>query len=354
MGKRKTRRKNKRKNKVESNSPAVLIGYHQYPFALFHSDLERQGYDPLPHHEVAISFWNIVPPGNYDSSSARPIIEQYRNVLEGRLAEILGRHSIAYWLHAYRRLFPGPIGGNKSEATIHLVRGIFEAAVHKYAMHSACSGIGDTTQIDPSAIFNGLLMEPQFTALRTELQKTRQIVLTDFGVTHLKELYETERIAYQLWRCGAALRITGKGAGISVDPRHAGGFFDTRSYELNELVESYDSRGTILNASASGTAFNSKRVKPQGKGIVLLATYNVYSVPGSEFAAWFKLFGIDVTHYRSNFLWAPFNLLEYCKAHQPFSDAFREKHGIPLPWVFAVLGGLMLRVVLPSETGHLN
>jgi len=327
--------------------PRVLfLEYYELPFALFHHDLVRGGYDPLTNHKVAGSFWNVVPPGFYDADDARPIIGQYLKVLEERLSATIRQHSLGYWIHAYRRLFPGPIGEDDSKATIHLVRSTFEAAVHKYATLNPCSGLGFSHQIEPDAIFKGLLMEPRFAGLRTELRKSPQLVLTDFDVSSLRELYELERIAYQVWRCGAALRITGKGAGIAVDPQNTGGFFDTRSDDLNRLVESYDSRARVFGASATGTAFDPGYSKSQSKGVVFLAGYNLGAVTGRDLNNWFKILHLEVSEdFKPNFLWGPFNLAQYCRVHQPYSEAFQEKHGIPLSWAFAVLGALLMRIV---------
>jgi hypothetical protein len=297
----------------------------------------RSGYKPLKHHEAAESFWNIVPPGSYDSNSAQSIIRQYVKVLEERLSVIISRHSIGYWLHAYRRLFPGPIGGNDSEATIYLVRSTFEAAVQKYATFDPCSGIAFSSSVEPAAVLKGLLMEPKLMGLHELLRLHPQLVLTDFDLANFKEVYDTERLAYQVWRCGAALRITAKGAGIEVDPRHPGGFFDTRSDDLDKLVLSYDSRQRELTASASATAFDPDWTRSKGRGIVLCAQYNIGSETISDFKKLFASFGLELDDgFKPNFLWAPFNLGEYLRAHEPFSGAFQNKHGIPLSWVFAV------------------
>ena len=324
----------------------AYLEYYQGPFILFHDDLRNSGYEPLKHHEVAASFWGIVPPGHYDSESARPIIQQYLSVLEQRLSDVIRRHSIGYWLHAYRRLFPGPIGGNDSDATVYLVRSTFEAAVQKYGSFDVCSGVGFSDQVDPSRIFKGLMMAPEFARIRELLLKGHpQLVLTDFDSGDFKELYEMERLAYQVWRCGAALRTTGKGAGILVEPGVAGGFHDTRSDELDKLVESYDSREWGLTASATGTAFDSEFKHAGAEGVVLCAKYNVTSSTLAGCEGWLASLRIRVhKDSRPNFFWIPFKLRHFYRAHTPYASAFEKMHGIPLSWIFAVLCGLLLRV----------
>ena len=76
---------------------------------------------------------------------------------------------------------------------------------------------------------------------RNILQSSEQLVLTDFSVKELRDFYEVERLAYEIWRSGAMLRIVGKGAPIVVDDSPVF-VHDGRSEELGRLVEIFDSR----------------------------------------------------------------------------------------------------------------
>lgn len=347
--------KRKRKGKTPVSLPKpllkVLLEYHQIPFALFHKELRAQGYDSSAHHDVARSFWSVVPPGVYDPFEAKPILEKYLHVLEREISAPLTRHSIAYWLHSYRRLFPGGTGDNPAPHTIAIVRGTVEAAIQKYGTLELCSGVGFTHEIDTGSVFSGLLMHPKLETLRNNLQLHNQLVLTKFDVNALRELYEIEKLAYEVWRTSAALRIVAKGAALVVDPFHPGGFYDSRSDELDELVRRYDVRHGGFGASATGTTFD-----PVGdsRGTLFIGRYNVNSVKISDLQPFLHSFGLELENdFPTNFVWAPFNFGRYCKAHLPFADAFAVKHGTRLEWIFACVGALLWRVfILWREDPH--
>jgi hypothetical protein len=342
MGKR--RKKKKVSSSTKDDVGKALIEYHQIPFALFHKELKAQGYNSSDNHQIARSFWNVVPPGAYDPFEAKPLLETYSEVLEREIKVSLSRHSIAYWLHSYRRLFPGGTGDNPKSQTILIVRGTLEAAVQKYAKSEVCSGVGFSKDLAVKDIFNGILMHPKLETLGEHLRLHNQLVLTDFDVHALRELYELEKLAYQIWRVGATLRIVGKGAGLIVDPSHPGGFYDSRSNELDELVQRYDSRLRGFSASSTGTSFNGSP-GANTKGTIFLGKYNVEAIEVSHFARFFDRFGLKLTNdFPTNFIWAPFNMGRYCKAHLPFSAAFRDRHGVALEWLFATVGALLWRI----------
>lgn len=110
MGKRRKRKKQTSQHSASRGATKLFLEYYQPAFVLFHQDLEKMGYDAFTPHEIARSFWNVVPPGEYHPLNAKPLLEKYLEVLEARLAEALGHHSIAYWLRSYRRVFPGHAG----------------------------------------------------------------------------------------------------------------------------------------------------------------------------------------------------------------------------------------------------
>ncbi|MBZ5694714.1 MAG: hypothetical protein LAN36_05070 [Acidobacteriia bacterium] len=337
----------KPRNKSRQAIPTAYLEYYQSAFALFHRELARSGYDPKEPHEVAGAFWSIVPPGTYDPDSARSIIRQYLSVVEQRLASLLSRHCIGYWLHAYRRLFPGSIGYDSSEATVLLVRGALEAAIQKYAQREACNGVGFSNEIDTKDVFNGLLLAPEFEGLRKGLQISPQFVLTKFDVQSLRELYDCEKLGFEIWRCGATLRILGKGARLRVDPTNSRYFGDERTDELDTLVSKYDSRQGYWAASASGTVFSREFATAEHmKGGVILPTYNVGNIPAKEFNEFFKSFNLKMAESsRLNFAWVPLNFPSYYHAHEPLAGAFASHVGIRLEWLMAVINALSLRVV---------
>lgn len=328
----------------------ILTGYYQFVFALLHKVLGETGFNIETPHPICKSFWQIVPPGEYSPKKARPIVLKYKEVVEKELEQILSRHSVAYWLHAYRRLFPGPAGIDKRPHTIALVRGTFEAAIQKYGKMELCRGVGFSNEVDEKSILDGMLMAPEFKPMRENLKKHPQLVLTKFGCEQLRELYDLEKLAYEVWRCAAALRILGKGAPLIVpsgpvyfhkssEPIESPVYFsDNRSDELDQLVSIYDKRLGGFSASATGTIFEEK----EDASNILLPVYNVESLPLTD-------------EFIPNFFWVPFNLKRYFKVHEPFGDAFENKYGLPLAWIGAVIDALRARAFQGwQNTGYLR
>ena len=274
---------------------------------------------------------------------------------------MMSRQSIAYWLHLYRRTGMGVTGRNNSPATIYNVRAIFEAAVQKYGRRDICTRVAISTEVAPGEIFQGLLLSAELSSSLAVATAFPQLVLTEFGVNEMREFYDTEKLAYEVWKSMATLRMLGKGPSLVVD---SGGeyFYDNRSEELNALVVSYDDRARALDSSATGTVFQTNHVREDNKGYVLVPIYNMTKVEAKHFEEWFKHFGIGFSGPadlapNTNFIWLPFNLKGYYFAHEPFSDGFEKKHGIPLSWVMAAIAGLFYRVLamwqrVPGRVAH--
>jgi hypothetical protein len=330
---------------VEQHS--LLLEYHDLPFAFFHQALEDLKYSDA-HSHARQDFWLVVPPGHYEAQKGREIVSQYIKRLEARLSALLSQHSIAYWLHIYRRLAPSSIGRHKEPATIGLVRAVMEAAIQKYAQSSRCGGIRFSDQVEIDQIFGGLLLAPEFAVIRDGIKsQPAQLVLTQFGVSELMEFYEIEKIAYEVWRCGATLRVLGKGAPLIVNPQSEESFYDDRSEELNQLVHHHDSRDFAAGVSATGTVFAESSNSESGGGSVFLPVYNVNHIAVDLFSNFFSLFNLKVANAKNvqfNFIWFPFNLGGFYRAHLPFSEAYRAHKGVDFEWVVALLGALCYRV----------
>jgi len=197
-------------------------------------------------------------------------------------------------------------------------------------------------------------MAPEFEVERNFVAQGNQLVLTDFTNTDLLSFYELERLAYEIWRTAAALRTTGKGAPLIVcDPPDC--FVDGRSPELDFLVTKYDQRidKSGLSHSASGVVFSNED-EMSAAGFVFLPIYNIGGVTGKDYKKLFsKMYRVilksDISY---NFVWIPFNLAEYRKAHLPFAAPFYEKYGVSLDAVLAVVAALLLRVLyIWQQTG---
>ena len=332
------RRSRKKLKPATKDIPIVIAEYYQEIFALLHNDLAATGYNFSAPAAIRQRFWGLVKPGNYSSDHARDFIKAYLASVESELASCIATHSLAYWLHLYRRLLPRAIGEDKRPVTISWVRAILESGFHKFAKLSPCGGVGISGQISDDTILGGALMHPDFAHYRETLRKAPQLVLTDFNTQSMAQLYETEKLGYEIWKATATLRALGKGAELVVtnDPPSFG---DSRSDELDELIRIYDDRHLHFDASATGTVFSDELVSREGT--VFLPHYDVAAASSEILPHLLKAFKIRlVLPLETNFLWFPFNLAAYAKAHRPFEKDFRIKHQVPLASVFVVIGAI--------------
>ena len=349
---RKTSKRSKKKKKAKKGKPSkvesptyLFLEYYQPVFLLLHEALAKSDHDASKPHSMRISFWHLVPPGKYEPHRARPLVEEYLKLIEKELASLISKHSIAYWLHIYRRLSPGAVGADKQPGSIGITRAVLEAAIQKYGQVELCDGVGFSSEIPEDSILDGMLMHPSMESARQHLKEMPQLVLTKFGLRELIEFYDAESLAYEIWRSGAQLRILGKGAPLVVQENREL-VYDDRSDELADLVRIFDKRlGGDWHSSATGTVFPERIEDSIPKGGILLPMYDLTGVSSEIFSRYFyKLSGIQFAeNFRTNFVWVNFNLRGYLQSHEPFASAFEEKHGVSLETVIAVVASLWCR-----------
>lgn len=328
-------------------SESILItDYYQRPFLLLHAEKARASSDITTPHPIRNRFWQLIQSGEYQWNQAKVLLNSYLQSVEAELRKSISDLSLAYCLHLYRRLSPGAIGQDKQGATIGLTRAILEAAFQKYAGFALCTKIAESQTIPIERVLGGLLMAPEFEVEREILAQGNQLVLTDFSGFDLEACYNLEKLAYEIWRVGAALRTTGKGANLIVcEPPEC--FIDDRSEELDFLVSNFDKRASKFGASHSATGVVFPDVtENSASGCVFLPVYNLGDVTGKDLQKLFsKLYRIRLSpDFVPNFVWVPFNLREYRQAHLPFSSAFRERYGSSFDAVIVVVAALCSRV----------
>ena len=343
-------------------SGTYILEYYQRPLILFHEEHARSTSDFFLPHPIRQRYWQLVSPGEYTDQHARDLLTSYLTSVKSQLGELIGKLSVAYCLHLYRRLSPEPIGRNQQPNTVGITRAILESAIQKYADSQFCTKIAYSSKIPIDKVFAGLLMYPEFEHERNAISQNNQLVFTDFTSSDLTDFYNLEKLAYEIWKTSAVLRATGKGAPLFVHHEgtvstagndtplivyHEGEyFFDGRSDELEFLLSSYDDR-----ISNSGFPHTSSGVvyadwTEDSTGCVLLPAYNLFRLPLSDFKDFFsKVYHINFPNdFKPNFLWIPINLKQYRIAHLPFADKFYETHNVTLDSVLALIATLCLRV----------
>ncbi len=326
---------------TEKRNVILALEYYNQAFALFHRELKRSGFKASGVHPIRKRFWQFVPPRAYRLHEGRSLLNTYLVTLESEMREIISKSSLGYWLHLYRRLAPGPIGRNTSPMTIGLTRALLESAIQKYARLDPCNRIGCSGEVPIEKVLSSLLLNEEFDLERNLLRDAgSQLVLTQFTHTDLAEFYNLEKLAYEVWLTGATLRTIGKGAPFWVEDEPPD-FGDDRSDELAELLEHYDNRNRELHTTATGAIFESFKGGDH-TGHVFLPTYNLMGVSSNSIKGILrKAFKIDIiANVEFNFLWFPFNLRGFRDVHKPLASAFKDKYGVSLDAVLAVVASL--------------
>jgi hypothetical protein len=211
-----------------------------------------------------------------------------------------------------------------------------------------CDGVGVTGEVSIGDVLGGILMEPEFRPERELLEREPQFVLTKFATADLREFYDAEKPAYEVWRNSAMLRIAAKGAPIVVDDSDDC-VWDARSPELARLVWSYDCRWAGWRGpatSAAGVVFDPVPMRRDRPGIEFLPSYNVGRIDLDQYGGFLsEVCGFPVGGpMPTNFIWFPFDLRQYREAHLGFSEAFEHKHGVNMDALLTILVALCQRV----------
>src|ERR1700740_1923135 len=141
----------RRMNRAQSRN--ALLEYCTFPLYTLHSQL---GVEPIQRpHGIRAAFWCLVPPGEYAGTQAPDIPSQYVATVERELCEQLGKNSIGYFLHLYRRLAPGAAGDNDSSTTTAITRATLEAAYQNVPQTRPRNRIANSDDVSIEAILRG-------------------------------------------------------------------------------------------------------------------------------------------------------------------------------------------------------
>lgn len=224
----------------EEGRQEIGIDYYTPTFLRYHERLNDVGFEVETVHPIRTHYWGTIPPGEYSHNLATILLDGYIARVEQELASALSQHSILFWLHQYRRLFPGSSGISREGATRMMQRAAFEAAVQKYALPDRCSGLVSSNSVPIERVLDGS-EHPSEREYLEKLLANPQLVLVDYGWQDLLKLYELEKLAYEIWRAGAQRRGVGKGAVLvrTTDRILVG---EARDDKLEALITSYDRR----------------------------------------------------------------------------------------------------------------
>ena len=294
------------------------------------------------------------------------LCNDYLLAVEQRLCSLLCGHSLAFWMHLYRRIAVA-LGADHPKTdppTLRLVRQIVELAIYKYgAVATTPDDVGWTTALHPNQILGGhyqrlikrWLKPKGEEEIRTHFARLRtnsQWVISRFLLADYFHMFEIEGLAYEYWRTTAIMRGVGKGlpyiyAGNVDWPEQRG------SSTLLNLLKSYDSRTEAVPFSASlmGVWFQPGIKNLDFSRTLFVPVYNVYSEDGTEFLRLFDLHAVDYAGdpFTLNFLARSFDIQAFRDAHQFAGESFEAHYGISLDGYLITLWALSHIATFPPE-----
>jgi hypothetical protein len=152
------------------------------------------------------------------------VLRTYLDRIEAAVAEIVRKHSPSYWFHLHRRIRPMLAKvreGKTDETTVALVRRTAELAYAKHGDLDRSDDLGPILKTRLETFLDGAWYVATADALGSKLKAKKlyqklkysdQVILSDFRVTDLFDIFEIEGLCYEYWWASAAMRMIGKGA----------------------------------------------------------------------------------------------------------------------------------------------
>jgi hypothetical protein len=295
----------------------------------------------------------IVALGEVAGDQAWQIYRAYLDKIEAEIAPLVRKHSPGFWFHLHRRLRPmlaDAHGLKNDDTTVLLVRRIAELAYAKYGALENTGDLGPITRTRLLTFLDGAWYEAMAQVYGGKLKAKKayqvlresgQIVMTDFRLSDLIDVFAIEGLCYEYWWASAAMRSIGKGSVVKWNAElDSHRYKDIGAHPLS--FELYDERnnenfgfrtrlGTWLDEANAdeadaerGFKINFAQMKPNPEV--------------GEYAAWNSAIGrIGRGHGATNFEIGTFSLAQFRAENAFMAEPFKLKHGIELDAVlFAV------------------
>lgn len=220
--------------KADAEDPLIVMQFYYsqtFPFLIDkRREAIRRGLKDIP---GALRQRELVPGlaalGETRGDAAWQIFRNYLDVIEQRIAEIVHRHSPSFWFHLHRRLRPmlAKFHEDKTDdTTVLLVRRIAELAYAKHGDLDRSDDLGPIARTRLETFLDGAWYEATARALGSKLKakkqyqaikRTQQVVMTDFRVSDLCDVFGVEGLCYEYWWVSAVMRAIGKGSIVKWD-----------------------------------------------------------------------------------------------------------------------------------------
>jgi hypothetical protein len=287
------------------------------------------------------------------------VLRGYLGTVEAELARILGKHTVAFWIHLYRRIAPRLHGGHGDKTdptTARLVRDHLECAIAKFGCLKESGDIRRSIGLSATVVLGGRFLRDLKLIIKNQRERDAfvrsvlekdQFVLVEFGLSDLIAMYRAEGLAYEYWLTTAKLRTVGKGASLILEPD---GWAYRQDESLQRLIESFDRRIEIGGGFATriGTLVG-RETESAAKTKRIFAP--IYNAVGEQPDWVFEDLGLRSATGRPvvNFLAVLLNATGFLDTHEFLAVDFEQRNGYSLEYFLLVVAALSWRVVLPER-----
>lgn len=361
---------------LSAKRPIIPQFYHSHAFPFLigrHRDQIRRRLIDEPRalrdNELAARFEAL---GEASGDAVWDLLRAYLDVLEEHIAAIVRSHSPSFWFHLHRRLRPmlTDLHDSKTDdTTVALVRRIAELAYAKHGDLECRNDLGLMGLARLRTFLDGYWYEATTLALGSKLKaqkhfnfmrRAQSVVMIDFRVDDLLNVFGVEGLCYEYWWASAAMRAIGKGSIAKWDRTRKPPLL-YKDTAVNPLCfELYDERiskaagfhtrlGTWLDTGEAGEEISAAR-GDQVHFAQLMPNPEV-----SEYPVWNReTQSIDKGLAAANFGISTFSLARFREQNQFMAEPFQKKHGVSLDAVLFAIWAASFFGVYTGTTSHLS
>lgn len=204
----KEKRKSVTPNKKRSQAIYLHIGYYHLVFSRYFQQLGDKVDElrDITAKSAVRTFLSILnPPRAFSNLESIDILLSLKKALEDRIAAIVSKHSIYYWIHLYRRLAPENTFGHESLVSVRLYRETMETAFVKYGRLEIGNDLVMGTNVDPQEVMSGEVRRIEEELGIKSVEPYAGIFIKDFSMSHFLELLSLERLVSEFCEVVACL-----------------------------------------------------------------------------------------------------------------------------------------------------
>jgi len=289
------------------------------------------------------------------------LLQGYLESIETEIRRLLKHHSVAYWVHMYRRIGPylSPLHESKTDAnTLGLVRDHVECAIAKYGILTGRRDIRRSSEVSPGVVLGGRFLRllksliPERRARESYVGAfvdSDQLVLVEFQAQDFVDIYAVEGLCYEYWMTAARLRALGKGDELVVSS--ATDLTHVPNPEIDFLITSFDSR--IAKADSFTAIVGTFVGRPDPLGVSTTIVAPSYNVTGERAEELVESLGFEVPTgimgSALNFLPQTISIEAYCNAHEFLAQEFFRRKQYSLKDFLLVVAALTWRAMFPEK-----